>query len=343
MMSMQIVFERQILESLRIKNPDLLNAFVCLGLAAGADGVAVMTAPGPLAHIKHKRRAGMISALVAAGFLRRAPGGYLVHGVGSEGTDRGQTEDTESTAAREASHCNVSQDNSGWTAAQQAVDSKEASREDSMLVDVAEVARREQWEDLPPEEGGGETGDGQTEDRGSTAPREASHCNASQDNSEGTACQQWQSMRDIDALEILLDGVATSETVVQVEDIEPTVAREALHRNTFQDNSEWTEDRQAGDSEGLADAFIDISDLDEPQPTAPIMSLGLRRSAVSTAATPPDDEALEARAREMALADWDVTDARTFETCEGDFAQFWTYRKRHFLAQARQELGPAES
>jgi len=229
-----VSFEVDILKGLKLKNPDLLGAFVCLGLAAGADGVAAMTAPGPLAHIKHKRRAGMISALVAAGLVKRAPGGYLVHGVGSGATNNRQAEDTDSTAAREASHCNASRDDSEWTAVQQAEDKKEASREDSMLVDVAEVARGEQWEELPPEAGGGATGDGQTEDRGPTAAREASHCNASQNNSGWTAVQQRENGGDIEALETLLDSMATTETIVDPEEISIEERALALARRSWE-------------------------------------------------------------------------------------------------------------
>jgi hypothetical protein len=51
-----------------------------------------------------------------------------------------------------------------------------------------------------------------------------------------------------------------------------------------------------------------------------------------------DEARVDARAREMAAEAWDITDARTFQTCEGEFEQFWTYRKKHFMDQARQEL-----
>jgi hypothetical protein len=309
-----ISFEREILATLRRRNPDLLNAFVCLGLAAGADGVVTMTAPGPLAHVPHKRRAGMISALAAAGHLKRVPGGYLVHGVSSEATGVGQAEDTEPTAAREALHCNTFQNNDGWTEVEQEEGNKEASQEDGILEDVAELAFGEQWEELPLKGGREVTDDRQAEDTEATVAHEASHCNASQDNSGGTVGQQWHNMRDIDALESLLDGIAS---------------------------------KGLAEPERDTDAFIDISDIDEPQPAAPVIGMGLRRPPVAVSPVPApaaDNEArVEARAREMALEDWDVTDARTFETCQGDFDQFWTYRKRHFLAQARQELGLAGS
>jgi hypothetical protein len=116
-------------------------------------------------------------------------------------------------------------------------------------------------------------------------------------------------MRDIDALESLLDGIAS---------------------------------KGLAEPERDTDSFIDISDIDEPQPAAPVIGMGLRRPpvAISPAPTPAvDNEAsVEATAREMALEAWDLVDARTFQTCEGEFEQFWTYRKRHFIDQARQEL-----
>ena len=145
----------------------------------------------------------------------------------------------------------------------------------------------------PLQDVGSDVSEGQAEPERHTSTNEAADQQLS--NAE-------QGMRDIDALESLLDNMATKEAVVQTEDSE---------------------------------AFIDISDPDESQPAAPTMGLGLRRSAVSTAATPPDDEA---RAREMALEAWEVADARTFQTCEGEFEQFWMYRKRHFMDQARQKL-----
>ncbi|MGE4443333.1 MAG: hypothetical protein AB7D27_17895 [Desulfomicrobium sp.] len=93
------------------------------------------------------------------------------------------------------------------------------------------------------------------------------------------------------------------------------------------------------DLSGPDDDHEDHAELDQVRP---VIGIGLRRppAAVSPAPTPAvDNEAsVEAKAREMALEAWDLADARTFETCQGDFDQFWTYRKRHFLAQARQEL-----
>ena len=60
-------------------------------------------------------------------------------------------------------------------------------------------------------------------------------------------------------------------------------------------------------------------------------------AAVAPAPTLEDEASVEARAREMALEAWDGADARTFQTCDGEFEQFWTYRKRHFLELAGQE------
>jgi len=229
-----VSFEVDILKGLKLKNPDLLNAFVCLGLAAGADGVAVMTAPGPLAHIKHKRRAGMISALVAAGLVKRAPGGYLIHGVGSGETDNGQTEDTEPTAAREASHCNASQNNSGWTEDRQTKDSEPIPEEESEAHALVDLAPGEPCEELSHGDNAETTGDGQTEDTEPTAAREASHCNASQNNSGWTAVQQRENGGDIEALETLLDTMATKETIVDPEEITIDARALALARRAWE-------------------------------------------------------------------------------------------------------------
>ena len=113
---------------------------------------------------------------------------------------------------------------------------------------------------------------------------------------------------------------------------------------------------------GVREAFLDITDLDEPgkidgmaaleslldtlpaetQRQAPVIGMGLRRPPVAISLAPApaaDDESqVEVRAREMAAEAWDCADARTFQTCEGEFEQFWMCRKRHFIDQARQEL-----
>lgn len=287
-----ISFEREILETLRRRNPDLMNAFVCLGLAAEADGVVTMTAPGPLAHVPHKRRAGMISALVAAGFLKRAASGYLVDGVGGEGTGRRQLEDTKPTAAREASRCNTSLDNSEGSGSGQAGGSGPIPEEESEARALIDLLPGEPWVELAHDANIETTDDGQA------------------------------------------DGT------------EPTAGRKAPYGNISQNNSGWTEDKQTRDSEAADDeltgVFLDISDLDEPQPTAMTMGKGLRRppAGISSAPAPAADDAarVDARAREMALEAWDGADARTFQTCEGEFEQFWTYRKRHFLELAGQEF-----
>jgi hypothetical protein len=113
---------------------------------------------------------------------------------------------------------------------------------------------------------------------------------------------------------------------------------------------------------GVREAFLDITDLDEPgeidgmaaleslldalpaetQRQAPVIGMGLRRPPVAISLAPApaaDDESqVEVRAREMAAEAWDCADARTFQTCEGEFEQFWMCRKRHFLELAGQEL-----
>jgi hypothetical protein len=90
---------------------------------------------------------------------------------------------------------------------------------------------------------------------------------------------------------------------------------------------------------GVREAFLDITDLDEP---GEIDGMGLRRPPVAISLAPApaaDDESqVEVRAREMAAEAWDCADARTFQTCEGEFEQFWMCRKRHFMDQARQKL-----
>ena len=92
----------------------------------------------------------------------------------------------------------------------------------------------------------------------------------------------------------------------------------------------------------LSDPAVDPEDHAGLDQMRPVIGIGLRRPPVAISPAPApaaDDEArVEAKAREMALEEWDITDARTFQTCEGEFEQFWTYRKRHFIDQARQEL-----
>lgn len=121
---------------------------------------------------------------------------------------------------------------------------------------------------------------------------------------------------------------------------------------------------RGADSEttGVREAFLDITDLDEPgeidgmaaleslldalpaetQRQAPVIGMGLRRPPVAVSPAPApaadDEPQVEVRAREMAAEAWDCADARTFQTCEGEFEQFWMCRKRHFMDQARQEL-----
>lgn len=347
-----ISFQREILESLRRRNPDLLSAFICLGLSAGAGGVAVMTAPGPLAHIKHKRRAGMISALVAAGLLKRAPGGYLVHGVSRDTTDDVQTEDTAPTADREASCSSTSRNNSGWTKVGQEEGSGPIPEEEPDSRALIELLPGEPWAELAHGDNTETTDEEQTEDTTPTADREATCSNTSRNNSEGTGNGQAGDSGSIPEEElearVLIelvsidpwaelahgDNVETTDDE-QTEDTATTADREAPYGNISQNNSGWTEVEQEVDSEAT-DAFLDISDLDESVETD---GMGLRRnSAVASAPTLEDEASVEARAREMALEAWDGADARTFQTCDGEFEQFWTYRKRHFLELAGQEL-----
>ena len=78
--------------------------------------------------------------------------------------------------------------------------------------------------------------------------------------------------------------------------------------------------------------FLDLSDpgVDEDS-HAEIDQIG-------PAPTLEDEASVEAKARKMAAEAWEVADAKTFQTCEGEFEQFWMCRKRHFMDQARQKL-----
>lgn len=83
--------------------------------------------------------------------------------------------------------------------------------------------------------------------------------------------------------------------------------------------------------------FLDLSDPGvDPEDHAELDQVRTDAVAVTGVARGVADD--EARAREMALEAWDGADARTFQTCDGEFEQFWTYRKRHFLELAAQEL-----
>ncbi|MDY0227348.1 MAG: hypothetical protein RBR38_11045 [Desulfomicrobium apsheronum] len=303
----------------------------------------------------------MISALAAAGHLKRVPGGYLVHKVSRDATDDGQTKDSGPTATREALHCNTSQSNNGWTEDRQAKDSELIPEGEPGSHALVELVSGEPWTELAHGGNAETTDEEQTEDTTPTADIEAICSNTSRNNSEGTGNGQagdsgsipeeesearvlielvsidpWAELAHGDNVETTDDG--------QTKDSGPTATREALHCNTSQSNNGWTEDRQAKDSEAIGDeltgVFLDISDLDEPQPTAMTMGTGLRRPNVSTSrvSTPADEASVDARAREMAAEAWDGADARTFEACEGQFDQFWMCRKRHFLELAAQEL-----
>jgi hypothetical protein len=337
---MQIVFDREALTSLRLKNPDLLSAFVCLGLSAGADGVVKMTAPGPLAHVPHKRRAGMVSALIVAGHLERTPGGYLVHGVSSEATDDGQTEDTEPTAAREASHYNTSQSNSEGTDSGQAKDSGSISEEESEARALIELVPIEPWEELSSEADEGATDDGQTENIESTADREAPYNDVSQNNSGWTEDRQTKDSEASREDSILKDvaelargeqwedlppeeGIGAADNG-QPEDRELSATREASHCNASQDNRQWTEIGQEGNSSGDdIEALETILDKIAEKTASPLLGLG----DLQPAPTVTEDD----RALEMAREAWRTVDPHMHQQCDGRFDLFWTYRKQHFL------------